>query len=133
MKGVKMKQALSLTVIGICLAAILAGCASTEFEVTPGMERAAFKGKVLVFEKQMPAGVEYTVIGKFLQQKQWYGNTGETGNSALSTAAAKGANGILIERTGHRVTAWSWASPFTEGKLLWITNYDAALAAAGAK
>jgi hypothetical protein len=81
----------------------------------------------------VPADVHYTVIGKFLQQKQWYGATDETSRDSLRAAALKGANGILIERTGHRVTAWSWSSPFTEGKLLWISNYDAASAAPGGK
>ncbi len=107
------------------------GCATTKYQVKPGQERAEFHGKVLVYEQRVPASVQYEVIGDFVEQKQWYGSTDETGREALRVAASKGANGLLIETIGHRVTAWSWSSPYSEGKLLWITNYEAAAAAPG--
>ena len=126
-----MKRSGLFLVLGSGLAVSVAGCASTGYSVRPGSERPAFNGKVLVYDQQIPPGVQHTVIGEFAEQKGWYGGTGETAREALRAAAAKGANGILIERTGHRVTSWSWASPYTEGKLLWITNYDTAAAAQG--
>lgn len=113
----------------LCMGA--AGCATTGYRVKSGQERSAFHGKVLVFEKQVPRNVQYRIIGDFVEQKQWYGSTAETGRESLSVAASRGANGLLIEKSGHRPTAWSWSSPYTEGKLLWVENYDAAAAAQG--
>jgi len=81
-------------------------------------------GEVLIYKNSIPKNVNSIIIGDFVLQKQWYGGTNETGNSAIREAAKKGANGILIEKQGHRVTGWSWASPYTEGKLLWIENHD---------
>ena len=109
------------------------GCASTTYQVRPGLERPAFAGKVLVYEQQMPPDVQFVVMGDFLEQRQWYGDTDQTAREAIHAAAAKGANGILVERSGQRPTAWSWLSPYTEGKLLWISNYKAAAAALGGK
>ncbi len=110
------------------LALLICSCSSTRYNVAPDQVRPAFSGKVLVFEKSIPENVKYTVIGDFVSQSEWYGGTGETENAAVKEAAAKGANGMLIEAQGHRVTGFSWASPYTEGKLLWVENYDAALA-----
>lgn len=125
-----MKNRIFLLTLGFGLAVSVAGCgASTQYQVKPGLERPAFEGKVLLYEQKVPPGVQYTVIGEFVEQKGWYGGTSETALRARHAAAARGANGVLIERSGHRVTNWSWASPFTEGKLLWIANYDAAAAA----
>jgi hypothetical protein len=111
------------------LAVNVVGCASTQYRITSGHERPAFEGTVLVYQKAPPRGVQYTVIGDFVEQKQWYGATVATKREALRAAAAKGANGILIERSGQRVTGWSWSSPYTEGKLLWIANYGSAASA----
>lgn len=108
------------------LAAVLVGCSSTNFKVSDDVKRVPFSGKVLVFEQRVPENVDYAVIGTFVQQKQWYGGTGETDREAITSAADEGANAILVERSGHRVTKFSWASPYTEGKLLWVNNYDAA-------
>lgn len=102
-----------------------AGCTTTKYEVASNRGRPEFHGRVLVYEKQVPSGVDYQVIGSFVEQKQWYGSTSETGSESLRSAASKGANGLLIEKTGHRASGWSWAAPYTEGKLLWIRNYQA--------
>lgn len=105
---------------------ILTSCAATRYQVRPDQQRPAFNGKVLVYERQVPSDVKYVVIGDYVEQKEWYGGTGETADEATRVAASRGANGILIERTGHRVTGFSWAAPYTEGKLLWIANHAAA-------
>jgi hypothetical protein len=117
------------TVNWTVLFSLLAGCASTEYRLNSGAQRPAFGRVVLVYRQTIPAGVDYSVIGDFVAQKQFYGGTAETANAVKSEASARGANGILIERSGHRPAGWSWASPFTEGKLLWIKNYEAASAA----
>jgi len=105
---------------------MIGGCSTTRYTVAPDQLRPAFKGEVLIFEKTIPKNILYSVIGDFVSQKEWYGGTGETANSAVKEAASKGANGLLIEAQGHRVTSFSWASPYTEGKLLWIDNYKVA-------
>ncbi|NRA03702.1 MAG: hypothetical protein HRU00_13980 [Myxococcales bacterium] len=105
------------------------GCSvfpSTEFRVNSGQERPSFEGTVLTYRHNVPSNVEYSVIGNFVEQGQWYGSTDETEHVAARSAAGKGANGILIQDSGHRITGWSWSSPYTEGKLLWIQNYDTA-------
>jgi hypothetical protein len=123
MEKSKRKQ---LVTFGACavIAMLICGCSTTRYNVAPDQLRPAFSGKVLIFEKIIPESIQYSVIGDFVSQKEWYGGTGETANSATKEAAAKGANGLLIEAQGHRVTGFSWASPYTEGKLLWIDNYD---------
>lgn len=112
--------------IAAFLTMLVSSCSSTRYNVAPDQARPAFSGEVLVFEKIIPENIKYSVIGDFVSQSEWYGGTGETANSAVKEAAAKGANGMLIEAQGHRVTGFSWASPYTEGKLLWIDNYDVA-------
>ena len=109
------------------LTLLLCSCMpSTKYNVAKDQLRPAFTGEVLVFEKNVPENIQYSVIGDFVAQSEWYGGTGQTANSAVKEAAAKGANGILIEAQGHRMTAFSYASPYTEGKLLWIDSYDTA-------
>ena len=108
------------------VAVLLCSCSTTRYDVAPDQLRPAFSGEVLTFEKTIPENIKYSVIGDFVSQSEWYGGTGETANSAVKEAAAKGANGLLIEDQGHRMTAFSYASPYTEGKLLWIENYDMA-------
>ncbi len=110
----------------MAVTALLCSCSTTQYNVADGQLRPAFSGEVLVFEKSIPENIKYLVIGDFVSQSEWYGGTGETANSATHEAAAKGANGILIEAQGHRMTAFSYASPYTEGKLLWVDNYDVA-------
>lgn len=125
MKSVKRNQ-----IINVCyclvIAVMIGGCSTTRYTVAPDQLRPAFNGEVLVFNKTIPKNIQYSVIGDFVSQKEWYGGTGETANSAVKEAASKGANGLLIEAQGHRVTGFSWASPYTEGKLLWIDNYNVA-------
>ncbi len=113
------------------IAVLVCGCSTTNYNVAADQVRPVFAGEVLVFEKTVPATVKYSVIGDFVSQEEWYGGTGQATDSAVKEAANKGANGLLVEETGHRVTAFSWASPYTEGKLLWIDNYDVALAQQG--
>jgi len=113
-------------VLCVAVVVLLCGCATTGYNVAPDQIRPAFNGEVLVFEKSVPENIKYSVIGDFVSQSEWYGGAGETANAAVKEAAAKGANGMLIEAQGHRVTALSWASPYTEGKLLWIDNYNVA-------
>lgn len=120
----------------VCLlfvAVLSAGCStfpSTQFQLNAGQERPPFRGRVLTYMEQVPPNVEYEVIGDFVEQGQWYGSTTAMEQDTARTAAEKGANGILIEDSGHRPTGWSWASPFTEGKLLWIQNYQSAASSA---
>jgi len=128
MTKVKRKDKAIKYVLCMFLALLICSCSSTRYNVAPDQVRPAFSGKMLVFEKSIPENVKYSVIGDFVSQSEWYGGTGETANAAVKEAAAKGANGMLIEAQGHRVTGFSWASPYTEGKLLWVENYDAALA-----
>ena len=113
-------------ILCVGLAMLLSSCATTRYTVSPDQARPAFSGKVLVFEKTVPENIKYSVIGDFVSQSEWYGGTGETENSAVKEAAAKGANGLLVVAQGHRMTAFSYASPYTEGKLLWVDNYDMA-------
>lgn len=109
-------------------ALFLTGCVGTSYHVN--VRRPAFQGRVLVYDHLIPAAVKYQVVGDFIEQKGFYGGTNETANAARREAASRGANGMLIERSGHRCcTGWAWSSPYTEGKLLWITNYDAAKSA----
>lgn len=112
--------------VAVIVVAALCGCGGTKYRVSPSEQRPAFTGEVVVFEKAVPDSVSYKIIGDFVMQKQWYGSIGKTSHEATKEAAAKGANGVLIEKTGTRVTAWSWASPYTQGKLLWIENYEQA-------
>ena len=119
-----MRENMLNIVLWLLLLSITVGCATTKYSVSPGQERNAFQGKVLVYENNIPTGVDFELIGDFVEQKPWYGSTKETKRESLQMAASKGANGILIERHGHRVSAWSWSSPYTAGKLLWIKNYD---------
>lgn len=115
---------MKLTVRVVAVVVALFGVSCTRYRVNPGEQRVAYTGVVSVFDKAIPATVHYRIIGDFVMQKQWYGSTGATVEAATKIAAAKGANGILIERTGFRVTAWSWASRYTAGKLLWIAGDD---------
>ncbi len=122
----KRKNMMIKSILCVALAVLVCSCSSTRYNVAPDQARPSFSGEVLVFEKTIPENIKYSVIGDFVSQSEWYGGTGETANSAVKEAAAKGANGMLIEAQGHRVTGFSWASPYTEGKLLWIDNYDVA-------
>lgn len=126
----RLAQPIGNVVCAVLGAAVLstfsAGCASTSYQVESKAPHARFDGVVMVFREKVPPSIRYKVIGEFVEQKQFYGGTAETVREVLSNAAAHGANAILIERSGHRVTGFSWASPYTEGKLLWIENYDAA-------
>lgn len=125
----KMKGKAMVTKCVLCVIAVLiCGCSTTNYNITTDQTRPAFTGEVLVFDKTVPKNIHYTVIGDFLSQDEWYGGSGQATDSAVKEAASRGANGLLIEATGHRVTAFSWASPYTEGKLLWIDNYDVAYA-----
>ena len=109
------------------IALLLCSCMpTTKYNVAKDQIRPAFSGKVLVFNKTIPDNIQYSVMGDFVAQSEWYGGTDETANSATKEAAAKGANGILIEAQGHRMAGFSYASPYTEGKLLWIENYEVA-------
>ena len=112
--------------LAVFLVVALCGCAGTKYRITSGEGRPPFAGEVLVFDKVVPSSVSYRLMGDFVLQKQWYGSSGQTSKAAVMEAARKGANGILIEKTGVRVTAWSWASPYTAGKLLWVENYQQA-------
>ena len=113
-------------ILCVITAMLLSSCSSTRYTVAPDQVRPAFSGEVLVFEKTIPEDIKYSVIGDFVSQSEWYGGTGETAKSAVKEAATNGANGLLIERQGYRMTAFSYASPYTEGKLLWVDNYDVA-------
>ncbi len=126
MARAKRNNRLLRCVLCAVIAVLVSSCSATKYDVAPDQLRPAFSGEVLVFEKTVPENIKYSVIGDFVSQSEWYGGTGETANSAVTEAAAKGANGMLIEAQGHRVTGFSWASPYTEGKLLWIDNYDVA-------
>ncbi|AGF76999.1 hypothetical protein UWK_00414 [Desulfocapsa sulfexigens DSM 10523] len=126
MAKVKRENMVIKYILCVAMAVLVSSCSSTSYNVAPDQARPAFNGEVLVFEKSVPENIKYSVIGDFVSQSEWYGGAGETANAAVKEAAAKGANGMLIEAQGHRVTALSWASPYTEGKLLWIDNYDVA-------
>jgi hypothetical protein len=112
----------------IIMTSFLCGCfnGGTRFDVESGQQRSAFTDEVLIYDKLIPDSVQYTVMGDYVMEKRWYGGTGETAKYAADEAAAKGANGILILRSGHRMTEWAWAAPYTEGTLLWIENYNQA-------
>jgi hypothetical protein len=122
-----------LPLAGVLLGLLIAACATTQYRVSPGAQRTPFRGRVLVFDQQVPPAVNYAVIGEFVEQKQWYGGTDETKGEALHAAGQKGANAVLIEETGHRANGWSWAAPFTQGKLLWVKNYEEAAAQSSGK
>jgi hypothetical protein len=111
------------------LTLFLCGCYSTRCDVAPDQQRSAFTDEVLVYDRSVPDSVQYAIIGNFVIEKRWYGGTEGTAKHAADEAAVKGANGILILRSGHRWTIWAYAAPYTEGSLLWIENYHQAKAA----
>lgn len=126
MAKVRRKNIVIRLILCVALAVLVSSCSSTRYNVAPDQLRPSFSGEVLVFEKTIPENIKYSVIGDFVSQSEWYGGTGETANAAAKEAAVNGANGVLIEAQGHRMTAFSYASPYTEGKLLWVDNYDVA-------
>ena len=126
MANVERKNIVVRCALCVAIAVLVCSCSTTTYNVASDQLRPAFSDEVLIFEKTIPENIKYSVIGDFVSQSEWYGGTGETANSAVTEAAAKGANAMLIEAQGYRVTAFSWASPYTEGKLLWIDNYDVA-------
>jgi hypothetical protein len=108
--------------------AMLSGCAfgAAKFKLESGEQRQPFEGEVLIFEQTVPASVSYRVIGSFHFQNRWYGGVTQEAINAAKSAGAKGANGILVERNGHRMTAYAYGAPYADGKLLWIDNYEQA-------
>ena len=103
---------------------ILVTSCSPPARITDGIKRGPYSGTVLTYEMSIPSYVNYSVIGNFEVGKIWYGSRDETTSEAKAKASELGANAILIEKSGFKPSGFSWAAPYTSGKLIFIENYD---------
>jgi len=106
----------SLAIV-LAIALLVGGCSTTSsssgVSATP---MAAWAGPVFVSESQLPAGIQYKVVGSVqADARAGYDSSTKLYPFLASEARKIGANAVVGVVDGRRVTAFSWSAPHVSG------------------
>jgi len=110
-----MRESSLATVLAIAF--LVGGCSTTSSSsVVSSTPVSAWTGPVFVSESQLPAGIQYKVVGSV----QADARAGYDSSTALypflaSEARKIGANAVVGVVDGRRVTAFSWSAAHVSG------------------
>jgi hypothetical protein len=112
------------TIIIICTAVALTGCAAKSVIRTP-KGQAALGGHaepVCFLKSPMPSAYPHTVIGKITSSKKTYGSVSELLPLMAADARAAGADAIVNVVTGQRMGLLAWSRPVGTGTAVKLAN-----------
>lgn len=111
-------------VIALIATAALAGCASrAAHRPTAGAETAAARtGPVCLLQSPLPDAAKHRTLGQIDAGKRWYGGTGALMPLMADEGRKLGADAVVNIRSGQKVGAFAWATPYAYGTAVKLEN-----------
>ncbi len=98
----------------IAAAVVLTGCGSKSVvqkyqDSQPAM--APYTGPVCLLPGKLPAGTQYTLLGRAIANQQGYGGFAHVNEELAKVARSVGADAVIEKQQKMKVGMWAWARP----------------------
>ncbi len=119
---------------GIFLILLVAACtAHNPFNVTPAVDSApgpsgktypAHANRIFVTKVALPPGADYEVLETIDVGSNWYGGDEDAERMMADRARAIGADAVILVKTWHQPSGFSWSAPHGSGQAVKLGNPD---------
>jgi len=109
----------------IAAVVVLAGCGSKSVvQKSPGSQPSLgpYAGPVCLLPGKLPAGTQYTLLGRAIANQQGYGGFAHVNEELAKVARSVGADAVIEKQQKMKVGMWAWARPQVWGQAVRLTD-----------